>query len=113
MSVLALVLVGIVGMTVYAIVVLNKKSNYTSKRYLIILKNIRSLGVFGFVIGLLGQFIGLFSAFKAVKMGQIEGTTSLFVEGFKISMIPAVFGVLLFVFSMVVWLFLKKLRVKI
>ena len=72
------------------------------------INGIRSAGLLGLILGLLGQLIGLFSAFRAIKVGQIEASPSLLAEGFKVSMIPAVYGILIFLFSTLVWFLLKK-----
>ena len=69
---------------------------------------IRSAGLFALIFGLLGQLIGLFSAFKAIKIEQVEASPSLLVEGFKVSMIPTAYGVLIFSFSMLVWFLLNR-----
>lgn len=72
------------------------------------INSIRSFGFFALIVGLLGQLIGLFSAFRAIKMGEVEASTSLFFEGFKISMITAVYGILIFSISVLAHFLLKR-----
>ena len=72
------------------------------------INRVRSIGLFALIFGILGQLIGLFSAFRAVKMNEVEATPSLFTEGFKISMIPTIYGISIFSFSILVWVLLKR-----
>jgi hypothetical protein len=72
------------------------------------IKLIRSLGTLALMMGLLGQLVGLFSAFSAIKIGQVEATPSLFFEGFKVSMISSIYGILIFGLSMCIGYGLKK-----
>lgn len=74
---------------------------------------IKSLGLLALVIGLLGQLLGLFSAFKAVKLGEVEASPALLTEGFSISMISAVYGILIFVISLTIGYSIKKFLLKI
>ena len=106
LTIVLLVVVVISGSTLVS--VYTRKIN-NSKEILRKLNAIRSAGLLGLILGLLGQLIGLFSAFRAIKVGQIEASPSLFAEGFKISMITAVYGILIFLFSISVSLILKKL----
>lgn len=89
------------------IIIYTRKIN-NSEEILRKINHIRSAGLFALIIGLLGQLIGLFSAFRAIKIGEVEISQSLFVEGFKVSMVPTVYGILIFSFSALSWLLLKK-----
>jgi biopolymer transport protein ExbB/TolQ len=60
------------------------------------------------VLGLLGQLIGLYSAFRALTMGEAEASIVLFVSGFKISMVTSIYGLLIFCCSMIIWFLFKK-----
>lgn len=90
------------------IVVYTRKIN-NSEETLRKINRIRAAGLFALIIGILGQLIGLFSAFRAIKLGEVEASLSLFTEGFRISMITSIYGVLIFSFSMLIWFVLKKL----
>ena len=76
------------------------------------LKMIKSLGLFAFVFGMLGQFIGLYSALSAIA--QMNGAISptLMVTGIRISSITTIYGMLIFVISYMMWFALKALNSK-
>lgn len=69
---------------------------------------IRSAGIFALIFGILGQLIGLFSAFKAIKLESIEVTPSVIAEGFQVSMTTTIYGLIIFIFSKIIWFVLKK-----
>ena len=108
MGFLTIVLLTVVVISGSTFVSIYTRKINISEEFLRKLNAIRSAGLLALISGVLGQLIGLFSAFRAIKGGQIEASPSLFAEGFKISMIPAVYGILIFSFSMFIWLSLKK-----
>ena len=69
----------------------------------------KSLGLLALIIGLLGQLIGLFSAFEAIDLGEVYVTPSLITNGFYISMITTVYGIIIFVLSLAIWFILNRL----
>lgn len=101
-----LLMVLILSMSTAFIIYTHKINN--SEETLRKLNHIRSAGLFALISGVFGQLIGLFSAFRAIKIGQVEASPSLFAEGFKVSMITTIYGILIFSFSMLVWFLLKK-----
>ena len=72
------------------------------------INTVKSLGIFALIIGILGQLIGLFSAFRAIRFGEVDESPTLVAEGFKVSMIPTVYGILIFIFSIILWFLLKR-----
>ncbi len=72
---------------------------------------VKSIGLFALVVGVLGQLIGLYSAFDAIqKAGDIS--PALIAGGIKISMISTLYGFFIYVISWLVWiglsLFIKR-----
>lgn len=63
----------------------------------------RSIGLFAFIIGLLGQLIGLFSAFRAIELEAVEASPSLIAAGFKVSMITTIYGLIIYALSLGIW----------
>ena len=108
MGLLTLILVIVIVFSVVNIITISsrKVTNYDdiSRR----INRIPSLGLLAFVLGLIGQLIGLFTAFRAFRMGAVETSTSVFLEGFRISMVTTVYGLLIGSFSLMVWFLLKK-----
>lgn len=108
MGLLTLILLSIVVLSgISVILIYNRKIN-NYQQTIGKINSIRSCGFFALIVGLLGQLIGLFSAFRAIKMGEVEASTSLFFEGFKISMITAVYGILIFSISVLAHFLLKR-----
>ncbi|MEO1653234.1 MAG: MotA/TolQ/ExbB proton channel family protein [Bacteroidota bacterium] len=59
---------------------------------------IRSLGLFALVLGIFGQLIGLYDAFKAIQeWGEVA--PGLLAQGFRVSMIPTLYGALIFLLA--------------
>ncbi len=67
------------------------------------LSYIKSIGLFAFIIGLLGQLIGLFSAFRAIELEAVEASPSLIAAGFKVSMISSIYGLIIYALSLGIW----------
>jgi len=71
---------------------------------------IKSLGLLALVIGMLGQFIGLFIAFEVVSMSP-DISPAIMAGGVKVSMITSIYGMIIFVISYLLWFginFFKK-----
>jgi flagellar motor component MotA len=59
---------------------------------------IKSLGLFTFMIGILGQLIGLFQAFSAIQ--QLNSISpAMLAGGLKVSMITTLYGLIIFLVS--------------
>ena len=67
---------------------------------------IRSIGLLAMVMGIFGQLIGLFDAFKTIEM---VGTVSpaMLMGGLKVSMITTLYGVFIYIISYLTWLFFR------
>jgi hypothetical protein len=63
----------------------------------------RSVGLFALITGLLGQLIGLFSAFQAIELKMVEVSPTLLAAGFKVSMITTLYGLIIYALSYVIW----------
>ena len=71
---------------------------------------IKSIGLFALMLGVLGQMIGLFDAFRAIEqMGSVS--PAMLAGGLKVSMITTLYGLLIAVVAYLVWLGLS-LRLK-
>lgn len=61
------------------------------------------LGLFGFVLGLLGQAIGLYEAMTAIEaMGSVS--PSLLAGGLRVSLIVPIYGMMIFAGALLCWL---------
>jgi len=64
---------------------------------------IKSVGLFALIIGILGQLIGLFSAFEAIESMNVDVSPSLLAGGFKVSMITTLYGMVIYAISILIW----------
>ena len=103
MGILTFILICMVAWTIYhALPILtgNIANVAKTKSNLI---HIRTLGTLAIITGLLGQLIGLYSAFDVMEeVGDIS--QSLLAGGLKVSTIPTVYGMLIFIISLILWL---------
>ena len=108
MSILTILLVIIVAVSVY-FAVSNANGKATDKENLRHqLRYIKSLGLFTMITGILGQMIGLFSAFIAIE-GAGDISPAMIAGGLKISMITSLTGIVICLISIIIW-FLLDLR---
>ena len=95
MSILTLVLLSAIVMAGY--VVMSGKFDDSK------LNVIKSLGLFAFVFGLLGQFIGMYGALQAIASMQVEISPAILAGGIKVSSICSMYGMIIFVISYLIW----------
>ncbi len=106
MSILTILLVIIVATSIYfAMAIANGKAkekvNFKQQ-----LKYVKSIGLFTMITGILGQLIGLFSAFSAIEqVGDMS--MSIVAGGLKISMITTLTGITFYLFSIIFWFLLE------
>jgi len=63
----------------------------------------RELGLLALIIGVLGQLISLFAAFKSIQVGSVQVSTAVILDGFQISMITTVYGFFIFSVAMIIY----------
>lgn len=91
------------------------KSNSTdekeqpSKNPIPFAKLIRHIGLLALVLGVFGQLIGLYQAFDAIQeMGSVA--PAMLAGGLKVSMISTLYGLLIYITSLLIWFVLKTLK---
>ena len=102
MGSLTIILILMLGWSVYHFiqVVMKKEVNLSKAKEK--LKHIKTIGTFALVFGILGQLIGLIQAFDAIE--QMGGVSpALLMGGLKVSMIPTLYGILIFLISLLLW----------
>lgn len=68
-------------------------------------------GSLSLIFGILGQGVGLFMAMNAIQeAGDIS--PSLVAGGFKVSMIAPLYGIMIFILTLIFWGFLKEINQK-
>ena len=67
-----------------------------------LLVHIKSIGLFAMITGILGQLIGLYSAFSAIERAADISPAIIF-GGLKISMISTLYGICIYLLSLLIW----------
>jgi flagellar motor component MotA len=105
MGILTILFFIILAIAVYHLVIILKNDfkdiNESRKK----LKYIKSLGLFAFVTGIMGQLLGLYNAFGAIEMAM-DISPAILAGGLKVSMITTIYGALIFVISYLLWIIL-------
>jgi len=70
---------------------------------------LKSIGTLGLVVGILGQLIGLFSAFSTIEAGM-EISPAILAGGLKVSMITTLYGLLIYIIHLLCSMILKRVQ---
>ena len=107
MGILTLILICIVAWAIYHLFPVLTGKEISLSKTKSKLKHIKTLGSFAAVFGILGQLIGLYQAFAILEeKGNIS--QSLIAGGLKVSMIPTLYGVIIFLLSLLIWFILDN-----
>lgn len=72
---------------------------------------IKSLGLLALVVGILGQLIGLFSAFQTIEqIGSVS--PDILAGGLKVSMIPTMYGAIIYIIALLIWMVMGKVVIR-
>ena len=111
MGILSIVLLVILVITVLRGVPLLSDKATTNDLQIIRIGYIKSLGLFAFVLGMLGQFLGLFQAFDIISSGM-EISPAIMAQGVKVSMVTSIYGMIIFLIAYLLWFILKSLAAR-
>ena len=68
---------------------------------------IKNAGLLAVITGILGQLIGLFSAFEAIQqMGSVS--PAMLASGLKVSMITTIYGVIIYIVAILLAIIIKN-----
>lgn len=111
MGMLTIVFVAVIAVTVLnGLPVLQGKIIEPNEAYRK-LSYIKSVGLFALVLGILGQLIGLFDAFKAIQSMEGGVSPAILAGGLRVSMITTLYGAFIYLLSLLIWFgFSLKLR---
>lgn len=102
MGTLSILLVVMVAWIVYHFVVAYPGKKMSLETALRKLGYGKSIGLFALVTGFLGQLVGLTAAMKAIaKVGSVP--PGVLAEGFGVTMICVIYGIFIFLFSLLLW----------
>ena len=105
MGILTSLLVIMMAVTVFFVITISSGRASGRKGFSHQLSYVKSIGLFTMITGILGQLIGLMEAFKAIeRVGDIS--PQIMAGGLKISLITTLYGVLIYLFSILIWFIL-------
>jgi biopolymer transport protein ExbB/TolQ len=108
MSILTLLFISMVAWAIYQALPVLRNQQFNVEKVSARLKHVRSIGLFAMVFGILGQLIGLYEAFSAIEeAGDIS--PGLVYSGLKVSMITTLYGITIFLISLILWFLLDYL----
>jgi hypothetical protein len=103
MLLITLLAISMLFFTVKSIIGIYVKNNHSGKGVNYILM----FGSLAFIIGILAQAIGMFSAFEAIQQaGDIS--PGLIAAGIRVSMIAPLYGLIIFIISIPIWAVLRE-----
>ena len=105
MGILTILFFIILAIAIYNLIIILrgdfKDINETRRK----LKYVKSIGLFAFISGILGQLLGLFSALTAIEQAM-DISPAIIAGGLKISMITPIYGILILLISYIFWIIL-------
>jgi biopolymer transport protein ExbB/TolQ len=105
MSILTILLVIIVAVSVYFAITIAGGKARGKENFRHQLKYVKSIGLFTMIVGILGQLIGLFSAFTAIEAAN-DISPGIMAGGLKISLITTLTGIVIYLISIIIWFLL-------
>ena len=105
MGILTSLLVVMLAVSVYFLIAITsgkatEKSNFRHQ-----LTYVKSVGLFTMITGILGQLIGLLQAFKAIEQVN-DISPAILAGGLKVSMITTLYGIFIYLLSILIWFLL-------
>ncbi len=111
MGILTLLFLSMLAWTTYHLIGFYSSGQDNSKAFLRKLSYGKSIGLFAMITGILGQLIGLNLALSAIeKAGDIS--PGLVVSGIKVSMISTIYGICIYLLSLLLWFVVSNVLVK-
>ena len=111
MSILTILLVIIVAVSVYFAVAIASGKAKENANFSHQLKYVKSIGLFTMITGILGQLIGLFSAFVAIEAAA-DISPAVMAGGLKVSLITTLTGIVIYLISIIIWFLLDMFHQK-
>ena len=111
MGLLSIVLLAILVISVMASKSAIDNESTDTEKHKSKLGYIKSLGLFAFVLGMLGQFLGLFQAFSIIGSG-LEISPAIMAQGVKVSMVTSIYGMIVFLIAYLLWFVVKTLAAR-
>lgn len=100
----------IVLLAIFVVAILKFKllRGYTNGKNSISVDSLKSIGLFALVLGMLGQFLGLFQAFSIISQGM-DISPKILAAGLKVSSITSIYGMIIFLVAYLLWFLLRAI----
>lgn len=108
MSALTILLIIVTAWIIYHFIAASGSGKRNKKDILRKLGYGKTMGLFAFITGILGQLIGFTAMFLAIEEAVSRGEeirTELVFEGIRVTMIVSIYGIFIYLFSLIVWFF--------
>jgi hypothetical protein len=106
MGILTILLIITVAWFIYQFVISYHSKKINQEKLLRLFSYGKSMGLFALSIGILGQMVGLTAMFLAIEDALQRGEEvipALVFGGIKVTMITTIYGMLIFIFSLMLW----------
>lgn len=111
MSILTILLVIMSAWSVIIYISLLNKKKRSSERLLKLVDFNKSIGLFALMIGFLGQLIGMYGIFSDLQQVK-DISIKIFFGGLKVAMISTIYGIIIYLLSIVFWFAIKYTMLK-
>ena len=105
MGILTLLLIVLLAVSVLFILKLTSGKPTIQNRLTHQLSYLKSIGLFSMIVGILGQLIGLVLALNASETVN-DISPVIMLGGLKISMISTLYGIIIYLLSLIIWFML-------
>lgn len=105
MGILTILLLILLATAVIFAIYISKGKTQDSEGFRHRLTYLKSMGLFTMITGILGQLIGLLMAFGAIERAG-DVSPQMIYGGLKISFYTTVYGILIYLFSILIWFIL-------
>ncbi len=105
MGILTSLLVVMLAVSIYFLLGISSGKAREKTNFRHQLTYIKSVGLFTMITGILGQLIGLMQAFKAIEQVN-DISPAILAGGLKVSMITTLYGILIYLLSILIWFLL-------
>jgi len=111
MSILTILFVLMLAYSVFSLISILNSKNGEVLKIRSRLVYIKSIGLFSIITGIFGQLIGLYMAFSAIEKAADISPAMIF-GGLKVSMMTTLYGFIIYLISILIWLVLDMLASK-
>jgi biopolymer transport protein ExbB/TolQ len=105
MGILTFLLVVLLAVSTYFFISIASGKSGEKENFRHRLTYIKGVGLFTMITGILGQLIGLLEAFKAIEAAG-DVSPALLAGGLKVSMITTLYGIFIYLLSIIIWFLL-------